>query len=295
MRQEKLEQIRARQKKAKKPSKRQSKWLFPTSIEREYTRELKSLTKQLKELINSYLIPEIPSMIYETEFKTPQDRTDDFLDRLEAIIIFIRSAIQNKLDSTIRGAERTGIQISAYNRNQFQKVNESVFGINLYISEPWLPDQLRLFSSQNSQLITKMTNEELERVSGVVERGLADGKTYTDVQKEIKQTFGISDRKAKLIARDQTAKLNGNLTRLRQESVGVSNYTWQTSGDERVRNSHAVLDGLTCRWDDPTVYLDEKSGKWRKRKSIGGTEVHPREAINCRCEAIADMKGLLDL
>ena len=286
MKQKKLEQIRQRKK--KKITKKQPKWLFPNSIEREYNRDLLSLTKQLRELIKGYLLPEIPSMIYETKIKTPNDRQDDFLDRLKSIIIFIRSAMQNKVEQTITKAESVSTQVSNYNRVQFQKVNESVFGINLFVDEPWLSDQLNLFASQNAKLITSLPEQELERVSGIVERGLQEGKTYTDVQAEIKKTFGISDRKARLIARDQTAKLNGSLTRLRQESIGVKEYRWQTSGDERVRNSHAVLDGKLCKWDDPTVYLDEKDGKWKKRSSIGAEKLHPRRASNCRCEAIPE-------
>jgi SPP1 gp7 family putative phage head morphogenesis protein len=273
----KLALIHARKGKIKRKPKKPPRWLFPSSIEREYFRSLKSLVTLLKTQIQTYLLPEIPSMIVETQLKTPRERGDDFLDRLSSIILFISSSIQNKEESTIREAESVGLQIAAFNDTQFNKLQNSAFGLTLYQDEPWLQDQLKLFSKQNAQLITKMTQEELERVSGIVERGLASGTRFTEIQKEIKESFGISERKARLIARDQTAKLNANLTELRQREIGVEEYVWATALDERVRPSHKLNEGKTFRWDKPP-----KTG-------------HPGFEINCRCQAIAVMDKLLDL
>ena len=298
MKQETIEKIRQRKAKAKAPrQKKQKKWLFPDAIERQYKRELEAFAKHLKKLIKAYLIPELPSMVYEVEHKMPvKEHADDFLDRLNSIILFIKRSLEPDLKATIAESEQISLEINNFNKRQFQNVTESVFGINLFADEPWLLDQLKLFASQNAQLITGMADQELERVAGIIERGLQEGKPLKDLTIDIQKSFGITERKAKLIARDQTAKLNGSLTRLRQENVGVTQYRWQTSGDERVRNSHAVLDGKMCRWDDPTVYLDEKSGKWKKRSGIGGESLHPRQAINCRCERpIADLSKILDL
>lgn len=287
----KLETIRLRKKQVGKKGKRQPTWLYPSSQEREYSRKLLSLNKELKELIKSYLLPEIPGMILEVQANDPKLRHDDFIDRLKGIIIFIGNSIQNKVQSTIRGADETGVQISNFNKSQFDKVNESVFGINLFANEPFLTDQLKLFASQNAQYIRSMPVQELERVSDIVQRGLQEGKRFTDVAKEIQKSFGITDRKARLIARDQTAKLNGSLTKLRQQEIGVELYTWQTSGDERVRDSHRVMDGKTCKWSDPTVYL--KDGKWVKRPT-SATHNHPLVDINCRCAAIGNYEALIN-
>jgi SPP1 gp7 family putative phage head morphogenesis protein len=286
-----LETIRLRKKTRRIRKKRQPTWLYPSSQEREYKRNLLSLTKQLKSLINEYLIPEIPSMIAEVQAANPKVREDDFIDRLRGLIIFIGKSIQNKVDSTIREAEMTGIHISDFNKKQFDKINESVFGIDLFRNEPFLEDQLKLFSSQNAQYIKSIPSEELDRVSDIVQRGLQEGKRFKDVAKDIQKSYGITDRKAELIARDQTAKLNGSLTKLRQQEIGVDLYTWQTSGDERVRSSHKVLDGKTCKWSDPTVYLNK--GKWVKRPSTW-THNHPLVDINCRCAAIGNYEALIN-
>ena len=70
------------------------------------------------------------------------------------------------------------------------------------------------------------------------------------------------------LTRDQTGKAIGQLTQARHRQIGIEEYTWRTSQDERVRPSHAALDGTRQRWDSPP--------------SVG----HPKEDIQCRCVAI---------
>jgi len=254
------------------------KWLFPTNAEKQYDKILYSLTNDLKRLIKEILLPEIPSMIAEVENKTPNDRNDDYLDRLKGLIIYIAKAIQDKVSLSILGAEAVGVEIARFNKKQFEKTTNSIFGFDIFVDEPWLSDQLSLFASQNAQLIKSLPEQELERVAGTVERGLQQGLRFTDVAKEIQKSFGITHRRAKLIARDQTTKLNASLTKLRQEEVGVEEYIWQTSGDERVRPTHRANDGKKFRWDSPPA----KTG-------------HPGHDVNCRCVARPVLDKILNL
>jgi SPP1 gp7 family putative phage head morphogenesis protein len=272
-----LLQIR-RQKGIKPKSKVPPKWLFPKNAEKQYDKVLYSLVRDLKNLIKEILIPEIPSMIHEVKNKTPNDRLDDYMSRLRALISFIEKAMQGKVDASILAATAIGLEIAGYNKRQAEKTNNTIFGFDLFVDEPWLQDQLKLFSSQNAQLIKSIPEQELERVAGEIERGLQEGSRFTDITKEIQKSFGITHRRAKLIARDQTTKLNASLTKLRQQEVGVEEYIWQTSGDERVRPTHRENDGKKFRWDDPP----KKTG-------------HPGHDVNCRCVARPVLDNLLNL
>ncbi|PWU04918.1 MAG: hypothetical protein C5B43_03960 [Verrucomicrobia bacterium] len=267
-----------KQKGIKPKAKTPPKWLFPTNQEKQYDKILYSLTSELKKLIKEILVPEIPSMIDEVNNKTPNDRNDDYLDRLRGLIIYIGNAIQNKVTESIEKSKVIGIEIARFNKKQSEKVNYSIFGFDIFVDEPWLSDQLKLFSVQNSSLIKSLPEQELERVASTVERGLQQGMRFTDVSKEIQKSFGITHRRAKLIARDQTTKLNASLTKLRQEEVGVEEYIWQTSGDERVRPTHKANDGKKFRWDEPPA----KTG-------------HPGHDVNCRCVARPVLDKLLNL
>ena len=44
----------------------------------------------------------------------------------------------------------------------------------------------------------------------------------------------ITDNRARLIARDQTAKMRGKIDELRQQDAGIDSYIWRTAQDERV-------------------------------------------------------------
>ena len=94
--------------------------------------------------------------------------------------------------------------------------------------------------------------------------------------KEIQKVYGMDRRHAQLIARDQTAKLNGAITRRQQEDAGISEYIWSTSGDSRVRETHAALNNKRFKWNDPPV-VDAKTGR----------RCHPGEDYQCRCVALA--------
>lgn len=284
--------------KRKKPLK-PKRWLFPSSQEREYIRNLQALTKTLDALIESYLMPKLPYLIEQANRTAPIEpradsmpiRGDGFLEDLFVNLNDIRQMIRPKQIETDKKAMETAQSINRFNKIQFEKLATSLFSIDLFFDEPWLRDQMNLFATQNVELISSLIDDELERVSGIVQRGFQQGLPYKVVAKEIEQTFGISSRKAKLIGRDQTVKLNASLTKLRQEELGISTYTWQTSGDERVRASHRIMDGLIGRWDDPTVYKKPGDKKWKKRTSVM-SQLHPGGDVQCRCVSLPNVDDL---
>lgn len=302
-----IDRIRARHttksgklKKLKKPPA----WLFPHSPERQYRAYLYDFTLDIRKTITEILLPAIPGLLraatspypdpVDTKVSADSQRSDNFIDDLNNLMRRIQILLLPKQQQTIQRAAGIGVEIAIFNQKQYEKTVNSVLGVDVFLEEPWLKNQLELFANQNAQLITNMTENEMERVSGMVQRGLQEGSTYDSIAENIEKSFGITRRHAKLIARDQTSKLNGSLTKLRQQELGISEYRWQTSGDERVRQSHRVLDGKICRWDDPTVYLDESTGKWLKRSSIGGTNVHTSQDVNCRCVPIPVIEGFFD-
>lgn len=85
---------------------------------------------------------------------------------------------------------------------------------------------------------------------------------------EIQKILGAGQSRAELIARDQILKLNADVHEQAQRSAGVTEYIWVTSHDERVRASHADLDGTRQAWDDPPL--------------VDGEPINPGNAIQCR-------------
>ena len=97
----------------------------------------------------------------------------------------------------------------------------------------------------------------------------------------IAHTYNLEWNQAKLLARDQTSKINSAITQARNEELGVKEYIWRTAGDSRVvgapgglwtrpnrvHGNHYERDGKVFRWDEPPF------------------DGHPGYAINCRCVA----------
>ena len=123
--------------------------------------------------------------------------------------------------------------------------------------------------------ITKIETTLLDGLDRIVSNAVRGGVRSSELAKQLTRRFGIEKRHAKLIARDQTNKLNGRVTKATQQSAGIEKYKWRSSRDERTRDRHRELDGTIQRWDSPPLY----AGPYDE-------PAHPGEAIQCRCVAI---------
>jgi uncharacterized protein with gpF-like domain len=104
----------------------------------------------------------------------------------------------------------------------------------------------------------------------------------------------ITRFRASLLARDQIGKLNNKITKVLHMSTGINGYLWTTSRDEKVRGnpqglyprkipSHWEIDYKICKWEDPTVYMNDLH-QWVPRTAKMPV-VEPGMEIACRCTA----------
>ncbi len=265
-------------------------WLFPNGAEATLRRRIMSLVRGWTQMVREQIVPHLESLVAEADATRPQ-RQDAYAANAKRLI----DALQVPLDKSIEGvnfeAENIGQRTSDWNDTQWQKIMRSVVGVEVFQREPWLAGELESFVESNVDLITKLQADTVADVRRVVQTGLREGKRSGTITKELMSTklpsgtFRKIRNRARLIARDQVGKLNGDLMHLRQTSLGIEEYIWRTVGDKRVRNSHRAMDGRRCRWDDPTVYWNPTSGNWLKRSGIGGVNLHPGQDIQCRCSA----------
>jgi SPP1 gp7 family putative phage head morphogenesis protein len=124
---------------------------------------------------------------------------------------------------------------------------------------------------ENVELITSIPAQHLERVRVAVEKAFADGTRWESMAKELREIGDITDRRARIIARDQTAKMNSAFNQARQTEVGITRYRWSGALDARERASHRALEGTVHRWDSPPM--------------VDGQAAHPGFPIMCRCVA----------
>lgn len=139
---------------------------------------------------------------------------------------------------------------------------------------PGVGRKIDVWRAANVKKIKSIGGEALKRVAGKLEEAESKGWHRDRLRKEIQAVADVSRSKADLLARDQVLKLNGQITEARQTQAGIVEYTWSSSGDERVRPWHDDLDGTVQRWDDPPVTNDAGD-----RNAPGGD-------YQCRCVAI---------
>ena len=109
--------------------------------------------------------------------------------------------------------------------------------------------------------------------------GYEAGMRPEDLKIDILDRFSdLTEARARLIARTETAKAATTLTRVRAQRIGAEWYVWRTSDDARVRSSHEHMEGVLVSWNDPP-----SPEKLIGMKDYGA--YHAGEFPNCRCYA----------
>lgn len=140
-------------------------------------------------------------------------------------------------------------------------------------------DALQAVIAENVGLIRSIASEHLTDVQGILMRAVSGGHDLGVMSKELQDRYGVTKRRASLISRDQNAKANAVITRVRQQDLGVTEALWVHSAAGRhPRPSHVAADGK--KYDIAKgMYID---GEW----------IRPGELINCRCISRSIFKAL---
>ena len=150
----------------------------------------------------------------------------------------------------------------------------------------------------NVTKVTNMTSDYLDRVEAIVLDGMTNGRYPSVIAKSLQESVGISERRAKMIARDQVAKLNSAIDAERSENLGIKYYQWSTSDDQRVSGNpqgRYPNSKIKCyRIAKQNNGLGEGVFTYKDGAEYAGeTKLHPGTAhIGCRCRRIPLIEGV---
>ena len=134
---------------------------------------------------------------------------------------------------------------------------------------------------QNVSLIRSLPSQYLAQVEGMVMRSVQTGRDLATLTRDIEKQYGVTRRRAALIARDQNNKATSALTRVRQIDLGITEGIWVHShAGEVPRPTHVKMDGKKYNLAEGMWDADEHA--W----------IHPGELINCRCVSRPVIPGL---
>lgn len=161
-------------------------------------------------------------------------------------------------------------QSNTINKQKFYNTINKALGIDLssVVGQENLGDELKAKTRENVALIVSIPEEYFKKIEAIVYSNIVQGTRANSMIKEIKRVGKVTESRAKMIARDQTAKLNATLNQKRAQNVGSEEYIWRTSEDGRVRHNHATKNGKRFKWSKPP----QDTG-------------HPGQDYQCRCIA----------
>ncbi len=256
--------------------KRPPRQLHPKGVERMFGADLVRIIEAIKADIDEQLMPEIARLVRLSGTRGDDTRHD--IEDISAILDTILGRLTVRVSNThLRDLEQL-VQgyfndTSSFSRRQTFRQIRRMIGVDVFPREGQLQVMLNTFKRENVSLITSLAGNYVDDVANIVRRRVRAGDRPSVIEKDLTDRFAVTKNKAKLIARDQTNKLNGVLTKMRQTDLGIEEYIWRTSRDERVRSKHLEREGRVFRWDDPPM---------------GG---HPGQAIQCRCSAEPVIEG----
>lgn len=189
--------------------------------------------------------------------------------------------------------DQWSLALSNINKAQIEKMVAKSLGVDFarIVDDPEVKGALDIARVKNVELISSIPKDHWARVIQAVDsnyRGLPLDEGSLTAQ--LRRIGGISENRARFIARDQTSKLAGDLTEIRQTSAGITDYYWRNSQDARVVGNPG---GLYPKGNAVHNNHWDREGKrfaWKKPPPDG----NPGHAPGCRCrgEPIIDLKAL---
>lgn len=251
----------------------------PDGIRRQYYKDILKLLEATQAKVRDILVPGIEALVeqaskvatYDTLNVDAEKGVGELIDELEDATKDIWA--RKKLATLARKIGKATDKKQAMELNRQMR---ALVGIDVVGSEPWIGKAVEEFTSENVALIKSINTRHFNELETSLSRDIADGVRYTEILKKIEERYDVSKSRARLIARDQVGKFNGDLNRVRQQDLGLDSYIWNTMQDKHVRDEHRDLNGKSFKWSDPPP------------------EGHPGEPIQCRCYAEPDLSKLLE-
>lgn len=261
-----LQPLLQQARKQKRGRKAKSKPVFVSrKIELQYAKELLAISAMCQAEAAQLVIPEVSKNIGDAWFgeavKKLKDKVSSAVDAIaEKLAIKTVNAQKKQADDqlVLILEKMTGVHLKGLFRDEDLKqvVEEAI--------------------AANVALIKSIPSRYADQIESTILRGLQEGRRAEQIKQDIAAIGQSTDDRAMLIARDQLGKINSRVSQVRQQKLGITHYTWETSHDERVRSSHRARNGERFSWSEPPP------------------DGHPGQPIRCRCVAIPDFTDLFD-
>jgi len=130
----------------------------------------------------------------------------------------------------------------------------------------------KVVAAEQVGLIKSIAQKYHTDVQTQVWQAVKRGGDLKTLSKTLESTYGVTKRRAALIARDQNAKAKATIEAVRLQELGIKQAIWMHSkGGKEPRPTHVAMNNKLYDLDKGMWDSDEQQF------------VHPGELINCRC------------
>lgn len=153
------------------------------------------------------------------------------------------------------------------------------FSVRFQLS-PLQTDLMDAIVHENVALIRSIPAQHLTQVEGIVMRSVTAGRDLSIITRDLQEQFGVTRRRAALIATQQNNSATGKLQAVRQAELGLVVEWLHSSGDRVPRPTHKANSGKT--YDPARGWYDPAEKRF----------ILPGELIGCTCTSKVRVPGL---
>lgn len=231
-----------------------------TKVDLLNTRLLTELVSRINTRIKQDLIPKLK--LYESYYSNKVmdssvlldlDYVDDIKSVINTITLDYSGITFNQIVESVvkQFAENSQKDITAALTKEINRL----VGIDISPFIQSHTDDIKQALEYCKDYIVSIPQKYLADVQSTVLLNIQKGMRSSSIVKELANQYGITLNRAKVIARDQTSKLNLALTTAQAKDIGSDEFKFSTSQDERVRSTHRAADGKLCKVGDSVYNL----------------------------------------
>ena len=219
---------------------------FNVGLQRWYVRELTKLVDDL----TTEVFEEIKPLYKEYKEQITLDASISSQARIK--LNSLRDLFEKKFkDKGKTFAERMVRKTNRYANNTFWKmINEMLktkedvkkaggYLLKGSIITPQKEEVMKALIYENVNLITNLQTHYFEQITGAVMRSIQAGKGVSAIEEELNKYKGMTKRRARNIALDQTRKAYNSINLRNMQDAGIKKFEWiHSGGSQKPRKYH---------------------------------------------------------
>ena len=243
-------------------------------IERWYKKELMKIINEMRAEVNKTIMANYK----QQSSLVAMDGVSDWLGHA---MDYLMDRWNNRLNSLSDRIAELFVTKSVHNYDkQFKRhLRKAGFTVKLQLT-PFAEEALQASIGENVGLIKSIGVQYLGKVEQAVWASVKGGFDLGALADQLQHAHDITRNRAELIARDQGAKANAVIEMARRKELGITEAIWiHSHAGKQPRPSHVRANGKRFNVEKG-LYLDSE---W----------VLPGQAINCRCNSMAIIDGII--